>query len=221
AEFAYNNSYQASIRMTPYEVLYGRPCRSPICWAKVGEKHVNTPKYIRETTEKIKIIRDRLQTAQSRQKSYYDVRHRDLNFKVGDFVYLKALPRKGVVRFGKRSKLVPRFIGPFEVIKEVGNVAYQLALPSSMSKVYDVFHVSMFRKSLRDPTHVIDLPADKYLEDGSYEEISVQILDRQQRVLRNKVIPQVKVLWRNQNLEEATWESEASMREQYPQLFEE
>ena len=145
-EFAYNNSYQASIQMAPYEALYRRPCRSPLCWTEVGESSITGPDLIRGTSEKVSLIRQRLLTAQSRQKSYADVRCRPLKFEVGDHVFLKVMPKRGVVRFGKRGKLSPRFIGPFEILKRVGTVAYRLALPPSMSGVHEVFHVSMLRK---------------------------------------------------------------------------
>ena len=122
-EFAYNNSYQVSIQMTPYEALYGRPCRSPLCWTEVGESSITCPDLIRDTSEKVSLIQQRLLMAQSRQKSYADVRRRPLEFEVGDHVFLKVMPKRGVGRFGKRGKLSPRFIGPFEIIERVGTVA--------------------------------------------------------------------------------------------------
>ena len=142
-EFAYNNSYQASIQLAPYEALYGRPCRSPLCWTEVGESSITGPDLIRDTFEKVSLIRQRLLTAQSRQKSYADVRRRPLEFEVGDHVFLKVMPKRGVVRFGNRGKLSPRFIGPFEILERIGTFAYRLALPPSMSGVHEVFHVSM------------------------------------------------------------------------------
>ena len=155
-EFAYNNSYQASIQMAPYEALYGRPCRSPICWMEVGESSTTGPDLIRDTTKKVGLIRKRLLTAQSRQKSYADKRRRPLEFEAGDHVFLKVMPEKGVVRFGKQGKLSPRFIGPFEVLERVGAVAFRLALPPSLLGVHEVFHVSMLRKYTPDPAHVVD-----------------------------------------------------------------
>ena len=115
-EFAYNNSYQASIQMAPYEALYGRPCKSPICWIEVGENSITGPDLIRDTSEKVSLIQQRLLTAQSRQKIYADVRLQPLEFEVGDHVFLKVMPKRGVVGFGKREKLSPRFIGPFEIL---------------------------------------------------------------------------------------------------------
>ena len=116
-EFAYNNSYQASIGMAPYEELYGRPCRSPTCWLEAGESSLFGPDIVRKTTEKIQLIWERLRRAQSRHKSYADRQRRPLEFQEGDYVFLKVSPKKGVFRFGKKGKLAPRYIGPFEVIK--------------------------------------------------------------------------------------------------------
>ena len=155
-EFAYNNRDQVSIQMVAAEALYGRPCRSPICWTEVGESSITTPDLIRDTFEKVSLIRQRLLTAQSRQKRYADVQHRPLGFKVGDHVFLKVMPKRGVVRFGKRGKFSSMFIGPFEILERVGTVAYRLALPPSMSGVHEVFHVSMLRRYTSDPTHVVD-----------------------------------------------------------------
>ena len=121
-EFAYNNSHQASIQMAPYEALYGKPCRSPLCWTEVGESSITGPDLIRDTSEKVSLIRQRLLTAQSLQKSYADVRRRPLEFEVGDHVFLKVMPRRGVVGFGKHGKLSPRFIGHFEILERVGTL---------------------------------------------------------------------------------------------------
>ena len=122
-EFAYNNRYQASIQMAPYEALYRRPCRSLLCWTEVGESSITGPDMIRDTSEKVSLIRKCLLMAQSGQKSCVDVRRRPLEFEVGDHVFLKVMPKKGVVRFGKRGKLSQRFIGPFEILERVGTVA--------------------------------------------------------------------------------------------------
>ena len=155
-KFAYNNSYQESIQMAPYEALYRRPCRSPLCWTEVGESSITGPDLIRDTSEKVSLIRQCILTAQSRQKSYEDVRRRPLEFEVGDHVFLKVILKRGVVRFGKRGKLLPRFIGPFEILERIGTIAYRFALLPSMSGVHEVFHVSMLRKFTPDPAHVVD-----------------------------------------------------------------
>ena len=127
-EFAYNNSYQASIHLAPYEALYGRPCRSPICWTEMGESSITGSDLIIDTSEKVSLIRQCLLTAQNRQKSYADERRRPLEFKVGDHVFLKVMLKRGVVKFGKRGKLSPKFIGPFEILERVCTIAYRLAL---------------------------------------------------------------------------------------------
>ncbi|KAL6137810.1 hypothetical protein ACLB2K_063099 [Fragaria x ananassa] len=219
-EFAYNNSFHSSIGMAPFEALYGRQCRTPLCWNEVGEKEFCGPEIIQDTSEKIKVIRDRLKAAQNRQKSYADNRRKDLEFQVGDWVFLKLSPWNGVVCFGKRGKLSPRYIGPYEIIERVGKVAYRLELPSELSKIHNVFHVSMLRKYIADPSHVLQEQPLSLKKELTYEDEPVQILDRNEQVLRNKTIPLVKVLWRNQQIEEATWELEEQMKQQYPYLFE-
>ncbi|KAL5582903.1 hypothetical protein UlMin_015345 [Ulmus minor] len=153
------------------------------------------------------------------QKSYADKRRRPLEFQVGDSVFLKVAPMKGVMRFGKKGKLSPRFIGPFKILERIGKVAYKLALPPELSSVHNVFHVSMLKKYVSDPSHVLEHEPIQVNEDLTYEEKSVQILDRKDKTLRNKVIPLVKVLWRNHKVEEATWEREDDMRISYPELF--
>ena len=219
-EFAYNNSYQASIQMEPYEALYGRPCRSPICWTDVGESSITGPDLIKYTSEKVCMIRKRLLTAQSRQKSYADMRRRPLEFDVGDHVFLKVMPKRGVIRFGKRGKLSPRYIGPFEVLERVGAVAYRLALPPSLSSVHEVFHVSMLRKYTPDPTHIVDWGELVVDADGTFEEGQVRIMDSREQVLCGKTVRLVKVLWKHRGVEEATWEREDTVSANCPFLFE-
>ena len=218
-EFSYNNSFQASIGMAPYEALYGRRCRSPVHWYETREKELVSTDFIRKTTDAVKLIRRRMETAFSRQKSYADKRRRPLEFQVGDLVFLKVAPFKGVMRFGKKGKLSPRYIGPFEILERIGNVAYRLALPQELAYVHNVFHVSMLKKYISDPSHVLDHEPIEVHEDMTYEEKPVRILAREEKVLRNKVIPLVKVLWRNHATEEATWEREDEMRKSYPELF--
>ena len=155
-ELSYNNNYQTSIQMIPYEALNGRLCRSPICWTKVGESVITCPDLIRDTSEKVGLIRKHLLTAQSRQKSYTDKRHRPLEFEVADHVFLKVMPKRGVVRFDKRGKLALRYIEPFEILKRVNTVAYRLVLPPSLSHIHELFHISMLRKYTPDPEHVVD-----------------------------------------------------------------
>ena len=137
-----------------------------------------------------------------------------------DHVFLKVMPNKGVIRFGKRGKLSPRYIGPFEVLEKVGIVAYRLALPPSLSSVHDVFHVSMLQKYALDPTHVVDWGELVVDTDVTFEEGPVCIMDSRDQVLRCKTMRLVKVLWRHQRVEKATWEREDIMRTTYPFLFE-
>ena len=142
--------------MTPYEALYGRLCRSPICWTEVGQSSITGPDLIRDTSEKVSLIRKRLLMAQSQHKSYADRRRRPLEFEVGDHAFLKVMPKKGLVRFGKKGKLSSRYIRPFEILEMVGIVAYQLALLPSLSGVHEVFHVSMLWKYTSDLARVVD-----------------------------------------------------------------
>ncbi|WMV50993.1 hypothetical protein MTR67_044378 [Solanum verrucosum] len=163
-EFAYNNSYHSSIQTTPYEALYGRRCKSLIGWFEVGETGLIGPNLVHQAMEKMKFIQERLKMAHSHQKSYTDVRRSELEFEVDDWVYLKVSLMKGVIRFGKKGKLSPRYIGPYRISKK--------------------------------------------------------ILDRQVHKLRTKEIASVKVLCRNQFVEEATWEAGKDMKKRYPHLFE-
>ncbi|KAL5578429.1 hypothetical protein UlMin_020128 [Ulmus minor] len=205
--------------MAPYEVLYGRPCRSPLCWLEKGEQ-VNFPTdYVEETTDKIKVIRERLRAAQSRQKSYADVRRRPLQFDVGNYVFLKVTPRRGVTRFGVKGKLAPRYIGPFEIMSRVGEVAYRLALPPQLGHVHNVFHVSMLRKSEPNFSHVIQWDKVPIQENATYEEMPLQILGWKLKVLRKREIPLVKVLWQHHGIEDSTWELESEILERYSHLF--
>ena len=218
-EFSYNNSYHASIRMAPFEALYGRPCRSPLHWQELGDSKLIESDLIQECTDKIKVIQENMKVAQQRQKQYADKRRKVLEFDDGDHVFLKVSPTKGVFRFGKRGKLKPRYIGPFQINSRVGRAAYQLALPPELAGVHDVFHVSLLRKYVHDPSHVIDHHPLKIHQDLSYEEEPIQVVDFKTKQLRNKVIPLVKVLWRHGSKEECTWESEQDMRAKYPDLF--
>ncbi|PKI38846.1 hypothetical protein CRG98_040763 [Punica granatum] len=138
---------------------------------------------------------------------------------MGDRVFLKVSPWKGIIRFGKKGKLSPRYIGPYEILERIGKVAYLLALPPELSRIHNVFHVSMLRKYIPDPSHVLSYQPVELNEDLTYEEEPVEILDRKERVLRTKRIPLVKVLWKSHSIEEATWEPEDSTRVQYPYIF--
>ena len=169
----------------------------------MGKSSITGPDLIRGTSEKVSLIR-RLLMAQSRQKSYADKRCRPLEFEVGDHIFLKVMPKRGVVRFSKRGKLAPRYIGPFEVLERVGTVAYRLALPLSLSGVYEVFHVSMLQKYTPNLAHVVDWGDITVDTDGTFEEGPVCILDSRDQVLRHKTVQLVKVLWQHRGVEEAT-----------------
>ena len=218
-EFAYNNRYHSSIQMAPYEALYGRKCRSPIGWFDVGETKLIGPDVIQQAVDKVKLIQERLLAAQSRQKSYADNRRRDLEFQIGDWVFLKVSPMRGVMRFDRKEKLSPRYIGPYQIVRRIGKVAYELDLPSDLEAVHPVFHVSMLRKCIGDPSRVFPVDDIQVTEELSYEEKPVAILDRQVRRLRTKDVASVKVLWQNNNREEMTWEAEDEMKNKYPYLF--
>ena len=140
-------------------------------------------------------------------------------FEAGEKVFLKVSPMRGVMRFGKKGKLSPRYVGPFEILERVGKAAYRLALPPSMSNLHDVFHVSMLRKYMSDPSYVLPDREVEISPDIRYEEPAVAILDRKEKLLRNKTIPLVKVLWKKHSAEEATWELESEIQKKYPALF--
>ena len=196
------------------EALYGRKYRTLVCWDKVGERRLVGPELVQITSEKVKVVRDNLKISRDRQKRYADNRHRDLQFEIGDRVFLKISPWKGVLRFGKRGKLSPRYIGPYEIISKVGPVAYKLKLHPELSST---FHMSMLRKYIPYPSHVLREKPFQLKENLIYEETPMQIVDRKEQVLKSKVIP----LWKNHEREAATWEPKAKMRRQYPQLFSE
>ena len=220
-EFVYNSSFQSSIGMVPYKALYERKCITPLCWTELSEKKIIGLDLIQETEEKVKVIRERLKVATNRQKSYADMRIKDIQYEIGEKIFLKVSPWKKAMRFRKKGKLSPRFIRPYEVIEKVGLVAYRLALPPDLEKIHNVFHMSMLRRYRSDPSHVVSSETIELRPDLTYEEELVEILAWEVKELRKKRIPSVKVLWRNHKTEEATWESEEVMRQQYPQLFNE
>ncbi|XP_070002836.1 uncharacterized protein [Nicotiana sylvestris] len=170
--------------------------------------------------EKVKIIKERLKTTQSHQKSYLNVRRRDLEFKEDDWVFPKVSPMKGIMRLGKRGKLGPRYVGSYIIVQMIGQVVYKLEIPPEMSLVHPVFHVSMLKKVIGDPSLIVPVETIEANEELSYEEIPVAILDRQVRKLRNKEIASVKVLWRNQQVEDATCKAEGDMKKKYPHFVE-
>ncbi|GKA86785.1 putative reverse transcriptase domain-containing protein [Tanacetum coccineum] len=218
-EFSYNNSYHTSIKAAPFEALYGRMCRSPICWADVGDSQLTGPEIIHETTEKILQIKSRIQAARDRQKSYADVRRKPLEFQVGDKVMLNVSPWKGVIRFGKRGKLNPRYIGPFKIITKVGTVAYRLELPEKFSRVHSTFHVSKLKKCMAEEPLAIPLDEIQVDDKLNFIEEPVEIMDREVKRLKQSRLPIVKVCWNSRRGPEFTWEREDQMQKNYPHLF--
>ncbi|XP_047250095.1 uncharacterized protein LOC124885887 [Capsicum annuum] len=190
--------------MTPYEALYGCKFRSPVGWFEPGETQLLGPDLVQQALDEVVVIRDRLKTSQSRQKSYANKRVLDLEFERGEKVFLKFSPMKGVMRFGRKGKLSPRYIGPYDILDRIRLVACRIALPLRLSAVHLVFHVLMLRRCVRDDSHNIH-PEDVELDENlTYEESPIAILDRQVRQLKSKKIASIKVLWRNHPTEEAT-----------------
>ncbi|GJS22763.1 putative reverse transcriptase domain-containing protein [Tanacetum coccineum] len=191
-EFSYNNSYHASIKAAPFEALYGRKCRSPVCWAEVGDAQLT---------------------------SYADLRRKPLEFQVGDRVMLKVSPWKGFVHFGKRGKLNPRYIGPFKVLAKVGTVAYRLELPQQLSRVHSKFHVSNLKKCLFDEPLAVPLDEIHIDDKLRFIEEPVEIMDREVKMLNQSCIPIIKVRWNSRRGPEFTWERKDQFRDKYPHLF--
>ncbi|WVZ98524.1 hypothetical protein U9M48_043954 [Paspalum notatum var. saurae] len=216
AEFAYNNSYQKSLDMAPFEALYGRRCRTPLNWSEPGERVTFGPDLVTQAEEQVRFIHSNLNRAQSRQKSYSDKRRRPLVFEKDDHVYLRVSPMKGVHRFGVKGKLAPRYVGPFKITEQCGPVAYRLELPPHLAAVHDVFHVSQLKKCLRVPEEVIDTSQIQIQPDLTYEEKPIKILDQKQRSTRRRTINFYKVQWSNHSEEEATWEQEEFLQTKYP-----
>ncbi|GJZ65991.1 putative reverse transcriptase domain-containing protein [Tanacetum coccineum] len=186
-------AYHTSIQCAPFEALYGRKCRSPVLWAEIGEGSLIGPELVQETTDKVVAIKERLQAVRDRQKSYADNRRKPLEFEVGDRVMLKVSPWKGVVRFGKKGKLAPRYVGPFEILKRIGHVAYRLRLPEELSGVHDTFHVSNLKKCLADASLHVPLNEIKVDKTLRFIEEPVEILGREIKNLKRSKIPLVKI----------------------------
>nr|GEU93923.1 putative reverse transcriptase domain-containing protein [Tanacetum cinerariifolium] len=199
--------------------LYGRKCRSPVCWNEVGDAQLIGPEMIHETTEMIVQIKNRLLVARSRQKSYAYVRRKTLEFEVGDKVMLKVSPWKGVIQFGKHGKLSPRYIGPSKILSKVGPVAYKLELPRELQGIHNTFHVSNLKKCLSDEDLIIPLNEVRIDEKLHFIEEPIEIMDREVKQLKQIQIPIVKVRWNSSRGPEYTWEMEDQMWKKYPHLF--
>ncbi|GJU90775.1 putative reverse transcriptase domain-containing protein [Tanacetum coccineum] len=191
-EFSYNNSYHASIKAAPFEALYGRKCHSPVCWAKVGEVQLTGPEIVQETTEKVIQIKQRTQAARDQQKSYADLKRKPMEFQVGARVMLKVSPWKGVVRFGKRGKLNPRYVRPFKVLE---------------------------KRCYSDEPLVVPLEGLHIDDKIRFVEEPVEIIDREVKRLNQSRIPIVKVQWNSRRAPEFTWEREDQFQNKYLHLF--
>ncbi|GJX61087.1 putative reverse transcriptase domain-containing protein [Tanacetum coccineum] len=190
-EFSYNNSYHTSVKCAPFEALYGRKCRSPVIWTEVGESQLIGPELVRKPLE----------------------------FTIGDRVLLNVSPWKRVVRFGKKGKLAPWYVGPFEIVERVGKVAYRLKLPQKLSCVHDTFHVSNLKKCLAEPDVHVPLDEIEIDENLYFVEEPIEIVERDVKKLKRRRIPLVKVRWNSQQGAEYTWEREDQFRNKYPHLF--
>nr|XP_043625640.1 uncharacterized protein LOC122597071 [Erigeron canadensis] len=193
--------------------------RSPMCWIETGERSLATVDFVQETTDKVAIIKEKLKAARDRQKSYADQRRKPLEFEVGDKVLLKVSPWKGTVRFGKRGKLSPRYIGPFEIVARIGPVAYKLKLPQELGDVHDTFHVSNLKKCVADDSKVVPLEELRMEDKLQFREEPIEVLDRDEKRLKRSKIPIVKVRWDTKRGPEFTWEREDFIREKYPHLL--
>ena len=196
-----------------------RKCKSPVCRAEVGQRQLIGPDLVRETTEKIIKIKQRLQAARDRQKSYADLKRKPKEFQIGDRVLLKVSPWKGMVRLGKHGKLNPRYIGPFRILERIGPVAYKLELPEELSRIHDTFHVTNLKKCLSDESLVIPLKEIRLDDKLVFTEEPIEIMDREVKQLKQNRIPIVKVRWDTKRGPEYTWEREDQIRSKYPHLF--
>ncbi|GJR43661.1 putative reverse transcriptase domain-containing protein [Tanacetum coccineum] len=202
------------------KALYNWKCRSPVCWAEVGEVKLTGPELVQETTEKFIQIKQRIQVTRDRQKSYTDLKRKPMEFQVGDKVILKVLPWKGVIRFGKREKLNPRYVVPFKVLERVGDVAYKLELPEELSRVNNTFHVSNLKKCYAcDETISHSLDELHFNDSFSFVREPVEIMDREFKRLSQSRVPIIKVRWNSRRGPEFTWESEDQFWKKYPHLF--
>ncbi|XP_031745471.1 uncharacterized protein LOC116405842 [Cucumis sativus] len=192
--------------MASFEALHGKCCRFSVCWGEVGEsREMLCPKQVQTTNEAIQKIRARMLTTKSIQKSYANEQRRDLEFDVGDMVFVKVAPMKGVMRFEKKGNLSQRF------------VTHHLALPLSLSAVHDVYDVSMLRKCVTDPTHIVDYESLQMHENLSYEEHQLRFWQKKLSCFITGEL--INVLYQNHEVEKATWEREDNMRAHYPELY--
>jgi hypothetical protein len=187
-----------------------------LSWSQTGERKIFGPDLVVEAEDKVKIIQNNLKAAQSQQKSYTYIRRRPLQFQVGDFVYLQVSPTQGVQRFGVKGKLAPRYIGPFEILEISGPVAYRLQLPCQLAAIHNIFHVSQLRKCIKIPTEIIDSQVIQIEPNLTYTEHPIRVLDTKERSTRSETIRIYKIQWNHHTKEEATWETESYLRQNFP-----
>jgi hypothetical protein len=204
AEFSYNNSYHESLKMAPFEVLYEHRCCTPLNWIELGEKVIFEPDLVEEAEATVRRIQDNLKATKSRQETYANKRCRPLEFDVGDHVYLRVSPMKGVKRFWVKGKLASRYIGPFPILEKCGTMAYKLDLPPSLAGVHDIFHMSLLKKCLKASVNIMFPEVIPLEADLSYREYPIKVLDQKDCVTRHKTIKFFKIQWSNHSEEEAT-----------------
>ncbi|GKB82684.1 hypothetical protein Tco_0949579, partial [Tanacetum coccineum] len=194
-------------------------CRSPVCWAEVGEVQLTGLEIVQETIEKVIQIKQRIQAARNRQKSYTNLKRKPMELQVGDRVMLKVLPWKEVVRFGKRGNLKPTYVGPFKVLEKVGAVAYKLEILQELSRVHNTLHVSYLKKCYADEPLAVPLNG-LHIDDKLYfVKEPVKIMDREVKRLKQSRILIIKVRWNSRRGPEFIWEREDQFQKKYPHLF--
>jgi hypothetical protein len=198
--------------MVSFKMLYERRCRTPLNWIELREKVIFGPNLVEEAEATIRRIQDNLKALKLHQETYANKSHRPLSFEVGNHVYLRVSPMKGVKRFEVKGKLAPYYIRAFPILKKCGTVAYKLDLPPSLARVHDIFHMSQLKKCIKAPVDIV-LPEVTPLEaDLSYHEHPIKILDQKDHVTRRKTIIFFKIQWSNHSEKEVTWESDDFLR---------
>jgi hypothetical protein len=203
--------------MAPFDALYGRRCHTPLNWPETRERTLFGPDLVKDAEEKVQVIWENLKIAQMRQKSYHDKGTAPQHFEVGDYVYLKVSPTKGVQRFGVKGKLALSYIGPYEAIEVCETVAYRVQLPERFSAVHNVFHVTQLKKGMLVPENEVITEANAWIEpDFSLIEHPLRVLDQKERKTRRQTIRMYKIQWSHHTEEEATWEMEKYLNAKYP-----
>ena len=217
-EFPYNNKFHASIGMAPYEALYGRKCRTPLCWYQDGEAVLVGPELLEQTTKKVRMVRDRMQASQSRKKAYADRRRRPLEFATGDHVFLRVTRTTGVGRALRSRKLSPKFLDPYQISRRIGPMAYEIALPPQLANLHPVFHVSQLRKYVFDSAHVLEDEDIQIRKDLTVEVPPIALEESRVEEHRGKSVNLVKVIW-DRRTGDSTWELQEDMRKSHPHPF--